>query len=136
MDKLPFRLRRKLRADANGCWNWTGKIVQGFPRHRDRSARRVVYAALSGSPINEIPRLQSSCMNPLCVNPAHMEHTGRPSPGRLSQSADTVWNKLIRIQPSIHMDAEIASEEIGAHVSEEQWEKYRFWAVSHPELYR
>lgn len=55
-------------------------IVQDPFKKKLRPANRVVYGILTGSYVDDVPRLER-CRNPLCVNPKHMSPIG-PSPNR------------------------------------------------------
>lgn len=78
---LPASIRRRIRLDDSGCWNWTGaKIVAGYGytyvrvggvRARIR-AHRALYALLIG-PIPDGTELDHLCRNRACVNPTHLE---------------------------------------------------------------
>ncbi len=79
---LPQRFWDKIAVDANGCWVWQGSRkggelaygafnIRGAPP-RSAYAHRVAYEALVGL-IPKGLRIDHLCMNPPCVNPAHME---------------------------------------------------------------
>lgn len=62
------------KADAEGCWLWTGAVVgDGYGRFsHDLYAHRYAYELLVG-PIPDGLHIDHLCRTPLCVNPAHME---------------------------------------------------------------
>lgn len=74
------RLMAKVSKDAEtSCWTWTGhRDPKGYGRFCEggrgntRLAHRVAYAALVG-PIPDGLDLDHLCVNPPCVNPAHLE---------------------------------------------------------------
>ena len=59
------------------CWLWTGaKNSKGYPVFRVNGtldyAHRVSHKLFLG-PIGEGEQVHHKCMNPICVNPAHLE---------------------------------------------------------------
>lgn len=73
LDRL---MARTDKAAAGGCWEWQGsKDVQGYGRinigNVPRLVHRVAYELLVG-PIPEGLELDHQCVNPPCLNPAHM----------------------------------------------------------------
>lgn len=78
IDKLDF-LRRfvKRTRESKGCWIWTGAHnSKGYPqirmRSRTRYTHRVIYEFFNGI-IPPGQQVHHRCMNPSCVNPAHLE---------------------------------------------------------------
>lgn len=55
-----------------GCWDWTGKTLDGYGRLTGEYAHRVSYELFVG-PIPDGLELDHLCNRPLCVNPAHLE---------------------------------------------------------------
>ncbi len=60
-----------------GCWEWQGRIHNGYPSCPTPSgntkwAHRVSYALFNG-PIKEGMHIDHNCRNRTCVNPAHLE---------------------------------------------------------------
>lgn len=71
------RCKMKYREIETGCWEWqTGTSTRGYgvARVNGRSclAHRAVYQALVG-PIPEGMVLDHTCLNTICVNPAHLQ---------------------------------------------------------------
>jgi len=65
----------KCRKDEDGCLNWTGKIIKGFPYYgaQAKNLRRWVWEQFNdriGNP-NRV-RIYNRCKNPLCLNHRHM----------------------------------------------------------------
>lgn len=82
MTTLPARFWAKVdkSAGANGCWNWTAAIVNGYGKfwlgEKFRAAHRLAYEAMRG-PIPAGLDIDHLCRNRACVNPAHMEPVTR-----------------------------------------------------------
>ena len=61
-----------------GCWDWTGRIHNGYPCiwatgwNSTLWAHRVSYALFIG-PIEEGMHIDHKCRNPICVRPSHLE---------------------------------------------------------------
>jgi hypothetical protein len=61
-----------------GCWNWTGRIHNGYPCiwapgcSSTLWAHRVSYALFNG-PIKAGMQIDHKCINPICVRPSHLE---------------------------------------------------------------
>ena len=85
---LPARFMKRLRMEANGCWQWTGSTC-GLPKHRYGqirigsllapqapsgrvTAHRFAYWIVRG-PIPNGLEPDHVCENKLCVNPSHLE---------------------------------------------------------------
>ena len=75
---LVDRLTSRIEVQPNGCWEWTGwrntanygyLSVDG----RDQCAHRVLFELVVGRPIIDGLELDHLCVNPPCVNPAHLE---------------------------------------------------------------
>ena len=75
-DAVEARLWKRIRVVASGCWEWTGKLSQGYGRmevrRRSIAAHRVAYQVFVG-PIADGKQLDHLCRNTCCVNPAHLE---------------------------------------------------------------
>jgi hypothetical protein len=74
---LPERLRGRALVVESGCWEWQGwrnSADYGYLSvdGRDQCAHRVAYEALVG-PIPNGLELDHLCVNPPCLNPAHLE---------------------------------------------------------------
>lgn len=71
-------LMGRIRETSNGCWEWTGNRIRGGYGQlgggstRTQMAHRMAYEQLVG-PIPEGLELDHLCVNPPCVNPAHLE---------------------------------------------------------------
>lgn len=68
---------------GDGCWEWQGSLAYaGYgrlrvgPQSRSMGAHRYSYELLVG-PIPEGLEIHHKCMNPPCVNPAHLEPVTR-----------------------------------------------------------
>lgn len=75
---LPERITRRLKCEANGCWNWTGPTsLNGKGRGmvsvggKPMLPHRAVWTLLRG-PIPAGAYLCHHCDNPRCANPAHL----------------------------------------------------------------
>lgn len=71
------RFWAKVDTQAQGCWRWTGCLVQGYGqaalgKGKRVRAHRYAYELCVG-PIPENLVLDHLCRNPACVNPAHLE---------------------------------------------------------------
>ena len=66
------RLWRMFVVQPWGCWEWQGRLQEGYGHHHEGRAHRVVYEALV-EPIPEGLELDHLCENKCCVNPAHLE---------------------------------------------------------------
>lgn len=71
------RLKRKIKIDARGCWNWQGYCDRnGYGRSSlnglQGQAHRITYALAIG-PIPEGMYLHHLCLNTGCCNPLHLE---------------------------------------------------------------
>lgn len=65
------------KAGPGGCWIWTGAIASvdrtlPYGRYSGKPAHRIAYI-LSVSPIPDGMEIDHLCVNPPCVNPAHLE---------------------------------------------------------------
>lgn len=74
---LPAHMADRVTTTDSGCWEWQGwknDADYGYVHidGRDQCAHRVAYKALVG-PIPEGLELDHLCINPPCVNPAHLE---------------------------------------------------------------
>jgi len=77
VEQLPVRIRTRVVVTSTDCWEWQGwrnSANYGYVHvdGRDRCAHRAAYEALV-SPIPEGLELDHLCVNPPCVNPAHVE---------------------------------------------------------------
>lgn len=80
-DRLPERIRSKIKIQENGCWEWiASKTGSGYGHlqwdKKFQQAHRVVYEILVGS----IPYgldLDHLCRIRSCVNPSHLEPVTR-----------------------------------------------------------
>lgn len=74
--RLPNRFWKKVRAQPNGCWQWTACRVRGYGvfqlKDRTLRAHRFSYERLRG-PIPKSLQSDHLCRNRGCVNPAHIE---------------------------------------------------------------
>ena len=79
---IPLRLWVKIRLSDNGCWEWTGRRLNGYGHvtmgskkegtYGKTFAHRVFYTALV-SPIPDGSHIDHLCRNRPCVNPSHLE---------------------------------------------------------------
>ena len=81
LETLPGKVRSKIAVAPNGCWEWTGEIINGgygrfkLQQHGVRHsymAHRHTYTLLRG----EIPaglQIDHLCRNRKCCNPDHLE---------------------------------------------------------------
>lgn len=71
------------------CWNWTGKLDKtGYPNYAwfGRSLLIEVHEAFTG-PVPEGHQVHHRCINPLCLNPQHLQAISR------SQNWREAWNR-------------------------------------------
>lgn len=71
----------------SGCWEWTGRRSEAnYPQYGKHWAHRYVYELLV-EPIPEGLELDHLCVNPPCVNPAHLE------PVTHAENVKRAWEK-------------------------------------------
>lgn len=77
--RLPDKMRRKIVAQENGCWQWSSSlnaygygVIYHGPRKRAVTAFRIIYELFCG-PIPAGLQLDHLCRNKSCVNPEHLE---------------------------------------------------------------
>jgi hypothetical protein len=74
---LPQRWQAKIRADAAGCWIWTGRLnSNGYGLTTVKSASRVAHRAIYEVLVGPIPaglQLDHLCRVRRCVRPAHLD---------------------------------------------------------------
>jgi len=69
--------RKLVRVSICGCWEWQGRIHNGYacfpaPGGNTKWAHRVSYALFNGA-IAEQMHIDHQCRNRKCVNPAHLK---------------------------------------------------------------
>lgn len=76
--KLLNRFNVRFHTDGeNGCWIWTGAVVNGYGRFcisagKTTPAHRVLWEMKNG----KVPKgyeLDHKCRNKICINPSHLE---------------------------------------------------------------
>jgi len=71
-------IRRWAVIDICGCWEWAGRIHNGYPCVNAAGckstlwAHRVSYAVFNG-PIDAGMHIDHKCVNPTCVRPDHLQ---------------------------------------------------------------
>ena len=90
LGNIEDRFHSKYVVAENGCWEWTAcrsKDGYGFfgINGKNKYAHRVAYEMLVG-PIPEGLELDHLCVNPPCVNPAHLEPVTRQENHRRSKA--------------------------------------------------
>jgi HNH endonuclease len=69
------RLLARINRTATGCWQWTGSKSRGYGNitvnGRTHWVHRVAYEEFIG-PIPSGHHVHHWCLNPLCINPAHL----------------------------------------------------------------
>lgn len=71
-------LRKLVKVSICGCWEWQGRIVNGYgcvhaKRHRSSMwAHRISYAVFIGD-IAENMHIDHKCRNPICIRPSHLQ---------------------------------------------------------------
>src|SRR3954471_732444 len=74
---LEWQIGKRIKPLANGCWlfgngsldTYANTKIGGTVRH----VTRVLLEALQGGPLPEDAHVHHVCLNPGCVNPAHLE---------------------------------------------------------------
>src|SRR5690242_20830629 len=84
LHSLPLKIKQKItrkpcqvKGLKGDCWAWTAFCFQGYgrlrmPGFKTRKAHRIIYEIFNG-PIAEGLETDHLCLNPSCVNPAHLE---------------------------------------------------------------
>lgn len=85
LDKLPERIKRRIKVQPNGCWYWTGSIDRsGYGRIQFEGKSRVAHRVVRYLTRKDIPlKISSStvldhephCGTRKCVNPFHTDAT-------------------------------------------------------------
>lgn len=74
--KIFCKFREHVVMQEDGCWEWTGRIHNGYgvcpTNSSSRWAHRVSYALFNGD-IKEGMHIDHKCRNRKCVNPDHLE---------------------------------------------------------------
>ena len=76
-EKYLKAFRRFIKITICGCWEWQGRIHNGYgsiscPGGSTKWVHRVSYALFNG-PIAENMHIDHKCRNTICANPAHVE---------------------------------------------------------------
>ncbi len=75
-NKLPERVKNKIRIEATGCWEWEGEINRnGYGRCWLQGVRYMAHRLIYSLLISEITQdnlLDHLCSNRCCVNPTHL----------------------------------------------------------------
>lgn len=65
------------------CWEWGGRIADGYGEERGKRAHRVMYERIMGVTLTPADELHHRCHNTTCVNPWHMEVLDRIAHARI-----------------------------------------------------
>lgn len=63
--------RKNVVISITGCWEWIGRIHNGYGTFNGKWAHRVSYALFNG-PIEENRQIDHTCRNRTCTNPSHL----------------------------------------------------------------
>ena len=74
-DDVLTGIMEKVTIQENGCWEWTGKFNAGCPyayyRRKKHHVTKTLWQAATETPY-PFRKIEMSCKNGLCVNPAHV----------------------------------------------------------------
>lgn len=77
------RINKYIKIENNGCWTWKGCINNNhipviFIYGKTTSVKRLLYCDSKYATIPVRLKVRSTCGNPLCVNPSHIEEVTSP----------------------------------------------------------
>ncbi len=145
----PFiRFHKMFRKDANGCWNWTGRLgSSGYGQFKVFgemvSAHRFAHTLYKG-PIPDGLHVLHSCDNKKCVNPEHLR-TGTRSEniseaverGQLPSGANHRWFGKRGESRKNAKPVSVLGKEYPSHNAAERAlglgnGTVRYWIINHP----
>lgn len=80
MNRIPARIREKIKISADGCWYWMGAIGGSGTGHcwwdgKLQGIGRVIHELFIG-PVKEDHEISTSCHRAVCCSPAHLRMLG------------------------------------------------------------